>query len=74
MKSKEELDELSMKIRYTGYYPLVTSPQNAEELSVNKEKLERGFPTTHGRNGEVLGEYCRRETQGHRREMLHYAR
>ena len=43
VKSKEELDELSMKIRYTGYYPLVTSPQNAEELSVNKEKLDAVF-------------------------------
>jgi hypothetical protein len=43
IKSKEELEELSKRIRYTGYYPLVTNPQNAEELSASKAKLDAVF-------------------------------
>lgn len=43
IKSKEELEELSKRIRYTGYYPLVTSPQKAEELSASKTKLDAVF-------------------------------
>lgn len=43
IKSKQELEELSKKIRYTGYYPLVTNQQTAEELSNSKEKLDAVF-------------------------------
>jgi Icc-related predicted phosphoesterase len=43
IRSKEDLDELSKKIRYTGYYPLLTNPAEAEELSINKGKLDAVF-------------------------------
>jgi Icc-related predicted phosphoesterase len=43
VKSSKELEELSKRIRYTGYYPLVTNQQEAEELSASKEKLNEVF-------------------------------
>jgi len=43
LSTKEELENLMKKIRYTGYYPLVTSSRNAEELSADKKKLDAVF-------------------------------
>ncbi|MFQ6115922.1 MAG: metallophosphoesterase, partial [bacterium] len=43
VKRGEELEELEKSIRYTGYYPYRTDPKEMEELSADKEKVDRLF-------------------------------
>jgi len=43
VKKGKELEELIQRIRSTGFYPYLTTPSEAEELSRNKEKLNSIF-------------------------------
>ncbi len=43
VKKGGELDKLIQRIRSVGYYPYLTSPSEAEELSQSKERLDAVF-------------------------------